>query len=218
MIESALLAVGLAAGADWRLVVLAAGAVWAPLPSAAALLVVTMAGRRHHATMETGAEARFVESVIGELRSGASLRLALVVACAARPGGEGIVRRLEVGEPLAGAVAGLGGLLPTVGGLVEAAVEAGAHGGRMLPVFEELAVHAAAEEAAAAELRTALAPVRASMTVLVGGPVAYLAWSVVTGRLARLLAVPGGLWMAAVGGALFVAGIGAMVALVRMRR
>ena len=128
--ETLLLAVGMAAGADWRLL------------------------------------------LVGELRSGASLRAALRTACSARPDAARLVRRLEVGEPLPFAVTGLDRLVPTVGRLVEAAVTSGGDGGRMLPVFEELLVHATAEEQAAAELQTALAPVRASMVVLVGAPAA----------------------------------------------
>lgn len=86
----------------------------------------------------------------------------------------------------------------------------------MLPVFEELMVHAAAHDAAAAEVRTAVAPVRASMVVLIGAPLLYLVWALTTGRLARLLVLPGGLWLASVGTALF--GIGIVTMLVLSRR
>lgn len=216
--ETLLLAGGMAAGADWRLLLLAAGAVWAPLPAAVAVAVAVMVGRRHRAAGSAGADVLFTETIVGELRSGASLRAALRTACSARPDAARLVRRLEVGEPLPFAVTGLDRLVPTVGRLVEAAVTSGGDGGRMLPVFEELLVHATAEEQAAAELQTALAPVRASMVVLVGAPAAYLVWSAATGRLTRLVALPGGLWLAAVGGVLFVAGIGAMFALTRSVR
>lgn len=218
MSEALILAAGLAAGADARLVALAAGAVWAPLPSAAALLVVAMAGLRAQARSSVGAEVRFAEAVIGELRAGASLRAALRTACSERRDTARIVRRLDVGTPLPIAVHGLALLLPTIGPLVETAVVFGGGGGRMLPVFEELLVHASAQEAAAAEVRTALAPVRASMTMLAGAPLLYLIWSLATGRLGRLLARPGGLWLGGVGTGLFGAGILLMVWLARRGR
>jgi hypothetical protein len=45
MIEAMAVAAGLTAGADWRLMGLAAAAVWAPVPSAVALVVAGVAGR-----------------------------------------------------------------------------------------------------------------------------------------------------------------------------
>lgn len=215
MTASLVLATGLAVGVDWRLLALAAGAVWFPIPAAMAVGAATVVGWRIQSSAR-GSEARFAETVVGELRAGSSLRMALGVACGDQPETRSVIRRLEVGESLDRAVQGLGATLPTIGSLVEAAVTAGAGGGRMLPVFEELTSHAAANEAAADELRSALAPVRASMAVLVGGPVAYLAWAALTGRLMRMLSQPGGAWMAAVGGSLFLAGIGAMVVLARL--
>lgn len=218
MIEALIVASGLVAGGDWRLMALAAGAVWAPVPSAAALVVATIVGRKAEIRARSGSDIRFAETVIGELRAGASLRAALRVACADRPEAARIVRRLEVGEPLPRAVDGLAGLLPSIGHLVETAVIAGGGGGRMLPIFEELMVHAAAHETAAAEVRAAVAPVHASMTLLVGAPVVYLGWSVATGRLLRLLALPGGMWLGGVGMALFLAGVVAMVIVARAGR
>lgn len=216
--EAFIVAAGLAAGVDWRLLALAAGAIWAPTPSAIALAAAAVAGRRAEARAGAGSDVRFAEAVIGELRAGASLRAALRVACTERPEAAPIVRRLEVGQPLDQAVEGLSSLLPSIGHLVETAVVVGGGGGRMLPVFEELMVHAAAHDAAEAEIRTAVAPVRASMVVLVGAPLLYLVWSLATGRLARLLALSGGLWLAAVGTGLFGVGVVAMLALSRRSR
>lgn len=218
MSEALIVAAGLAAGVDWRLLALTAGAIWAPVPSALALGVAWVAGRRAEVRAAAGADVRFAETVIGELRAGASLRAALRVACAERPGAASIVRRLDVGQPLDEAVEGLGPLLPSIGHLVETAVVAGGGGGRMLPVFEELMIHAAAHDAAEAEIRTAVAPVRASMVLLTGAPLLYLVWSITTGRLTRVLALPGGLWLAAVGTGLFGAGIVTMLVLTRRRR
>lgn len=218
MIEAVIVAGGLVAGADWRLLGLAAGAVWAPLPAALAVAVAVVVGRKAETRARTGGDVRFAENVIGELRAGGSLRAALRVACQERPEAAGVVRRLDVGDPLPRAVQGLGEVLPSIGHLVETAVIVGGGGGRMLPIFEELMVHATARVAAEAEVRTAVAPVRASMTLLVGVPVVYLGWSLVTGRLARLLMLPGGLWLALIGSGLFVAGLSVMLVLARGRR
>lgn len=218
MTEALVLAVGVVAGVDWRPMALLAGAVWAPVPCAVAAGAAVVLGRRAESRRRAGSEVRFVETVIGELRAGASLRSGLRVACAERPEASAIVRRLDVGRPLPEAVEGLGRLLPSVGPLVETAVGTGGGGGRMLPVFEELMVHAAAQETATTELRSALAPVKASMVVLVGGPVVYLVWSLTSGRLARLLSLPGGLWLGAVGLVLFLGGVTVMILLSRRAR
>lgn len=218
MIEAIVVASGLVIGIDWRVIALMSGAMWFPVPSAVAVTVAVLVGRRWADRARSGRDLRFVESVAGELRSGASLRASLRAACAAIDGTAAIVRRLDVGEPLEKAILGIRDLLPSVGHLVESALTVGARGGRMLPIFEELMVHAASEEAAAAELRTALAPIRASLIVLVGAPAAYLAWSALSGRLWRLLEQPGGLGMATVGALLFVGGLGAMLLIMRSRR
>lgn len=217
MIEGVLLATGLAGGADWRLLALAAGALWAPVPATAALLVTAWVGRRIELATRAGGEVRFAESVVGELRAGASLRAALRTACSERSDCAAIVRRLDIGVGLSSSLEGLAGRLPTIGALVESAVEAGAGGGRMLPVFEEMLVLASAGEQAQAEMRTATAQVRASMWVLVGGPVAYMAWAVATGTLGRLVALPGGGVLAALGSVLFMAGVITMVLIARRR-
>lgn len=217
MIEALMLAWALVMGADWRLVVLAFGAVSAPVPAAVALLLATVVGRRIRAGARRGSEVAFVSGVVGELRAGSSLRIALRTACQALPGSEGIARRLEIGEPIGSALDGLSQLLPTAGSLIEAAVGVGGAGGRMVPVFEEILAHAAAEEMAADEARAALAPVGASMTVLIGAPAAYLAWSAATGRLARLVAVPGGALLSVAGGLLMSLGVCLMLVLARRR-
>lgn len=218
MIEAMAVATGLAIGIDWRVIALVSGAIWAPVPSAVAVTVAVLVGRRLADRARSGRDLRFVESVAGELRAGASLRASLQAACVGLDGAGAIVRRLDVGEPLETAISGLGDLLPSVGHLVESAVTVGARGGRMLPIFEELMVHAASEAAATAELRTALAPIRASLTVLVGAPAAYLVWSALTGRLWRLLEQPGGLGLATVGAIVFMSGLAAMFLLMRRRR
>lgn len=217
MTEAIVVATGLAIGIDWRVIALVSGAVWAPVPSAVAVAVAVLVGRRLVDRARYGGDLRFVESVAGELRAGASIRASLRAACGSLDGADAIVRRLDVGEPLDTAISGIRDLLPSVGHLVESAVTVGARGGRMLPIFEELIVHAGSEAAATAELRTALAPIRASLVVLVGAPAVYLVWSALTGRLWRLLQQPGGLGLAAVGAILFMSGLGAMLLLMRRR-
>lgn len=210
MSEVILLAWGLAGGADWRLMAMAAGAVWAPWPTGIAVAGAVVAGRRLSRTASAGSEVGFAESVVGELRAGASARAALTTACAGLPDSNALVRRLEVGDPLPAALTGISSRLPTIGSLIEAALAVGTGGGRMLPVFEELVVLAASEEQAREEMRVATAQIRASLWVMVGGPAAYLTWSLATGRLPALLALPGGGILGALGGFLLVAGIAAM--------
>lgn len=220
MIEAVILAVGVAGGADLRLVGLAAGAVWAPGPALVATAVTAALGWRAHRRALSGAERRFVEVIVGELRAGSSARAAAATACTAVPELDlaGLRRRLEVGLPLDRAVEGLSERLAGVGPLVAAALGVAASGGRLIPVFEEVALLAADEEEAAAEVSAATAQVRASMVVMVGAPLAYLAYQLWTGRLGLLLARPGGGLLAAVGGALFLAGAMVMGALLRRRR
>lgn len=79
-------------------------------------------------------------------------------------------------------------------------------------------MQATADEVAGAEMKAALAPVRASMTVLVGGPVLYLAWTAAGGRLGRLLAMPGGVYLTVGGGAVFCLGVLAMLWMTRSVR
>ncbi|CAN5880347.1 hypothetical protein BH23ACT5_BH23ACT5_05470 [soil metagenome] len=184
----------------------------------AGLLAVIAAGGRRAAGPNTERDLPFVETVVGELRAGASLRASLLVACGDDPACRRVRRRLEVGLPLPTCVDGLREALPSVGELVESAVAAGADGGRMLPVFEEMVVHAATESHTIAELRAATAQVRASMTVLIGLPTLYLVWSASTGRLAGLLALPGGAMVATIGATLFVLGVVVMVVLGRLGR
>lgn len=217
MTASIVLAAGLVLGVDWRLLAMAAGAVWVPMPTAVAVAAAAVVGRRVQLRAAVGSEGRFAETVVGELRAGASLRASLRTACHARGDCEGVVRRLDVGLPLGQAVNGLAGVLPTIGRAVEVAVAAGAGGGRMLPVFEELMIIAADEEQSRAEVRTATAQVRASMWVLVGLPVAVVTWVVASGRVGRLLALPGGAIVAGAGAFLFVTGAATMAWLGRRR-
>lgn len=218
MSEAIVLAVGVVMGADWRLLALAAGSIWFPQPAALAVVAVAVVGRRIRLRGEAGADARFAETVLAELRVGGSLRRALRVACAAREDCGVIVRRLDLGEPLNRCVAGLGDRLGVIGELVVAAVEVGAAGGRMAPVFEELVAFATAEELARSEFAAATAQVRASLWVLVGGPLVYMALLVVTGRLQRLLALPGTPVVASIGAVLFGLGTVTVLLMARGRR
>lgn len=216
MITAVAVATGVLLGVHRPTLVLVALSVWEPWAAAALVFLLVVGARQQD--VGAGVEVRFVEAVIGELRAGSSLRRALRVACGEVPDTGAIVRRLDVGDPLPRAIRGLSGRLPMIGDLVEAAVAADGGGGRMLPLFEELLIQATADEAAGAELKAALAPVRASMTVLVGGPVVYLVWSAATGRLVRLLAMPGGTYLTMVGGIVFCLGITAMLWMTRAAR
>ena len=98
MIEALALAGGLVGGVELRLLVLLGAAIWMPIPTAVAVLVAVMLGRRDEIRSRAGGDVRFAETVAGELRAGASLRAALRVACAEKTGGRRIVRRLRRAE------------------------------------------------------------------------------------------------------------------------
>lgn len=216
MMAALTVAAGALLGVRWPTLVLVGLSVWEPWAAAVLVLLLAVGARQRESG--AGSEVRFVEAVIAELRAGSSLRRALRVACGDLPEATAILRRLDVGDPLPGAIRGIAQRLPRVGELVEAAVAADGGGGRMLPLFEELLIQATADEAAGAEMKAAVAPVRASMTVLVGGPVAYLAWSAATGRLGRLLAMPGGIYLTVGGGVIFGLGVVTMLWMARAAR
>lgn len=218
MTAAVLLALGVAAGGDLRLLAMAGGAVWAPLPTAVAVAVMTVLARRAEFRAAHRLDMSFLETVVAELRAGGSPRRALRAACRVLPNGQAMARRLDAGEPLRTSLDGLETRLPSVGALVVDAVTVANGAGRMLPVVEELIVHAASEADVAAELRAATAQVRASLWILVGCPVAYLAWSFGTGRLGPLLALPGGSMVAMVGAGLMAVGGSTMVMLARSGR
>ena len=218
MTAALILAMGLVAGGDARQLAMAAGAVWMPWPTAVALAVAVVVGRRAERRHREGRELRFLESAVAELRTGASLRRALRSACAGLDDAGRSLRRLEVGEPLDRCLDEVVDRLPSVGALVIDAVSAAGGSSRMVPVLEELMIHLGAEATVQAELRTATAQVRASTWVLVGGPLGYLAWSGWSGRLAEMLALPGGTALAAAGACLFLAGVGVMAVVTRAAR
>lgn len=218
MIAALIIAAGTGAGADWRLLALVAGAVWMPIPAGVAVAAAIVIGRRIEREIRSGVEIRFVDVVLAELRSGASVRSALIVGCETLANSGGLVRNLRTGQPVGVALGGLVDRLPDLGALVVSAVEAGADGGYMMPALEELSEQARADAAARSELRMAMAPVKASMWILAGGPSLYLIWMIATGRFAVQVAAPGGLWLAMVGGALFGLGLVVMAAMVRWRR
>ncbi|HEX7098658.1 MAG TPA: hypothetical protein VF377_05410, partial [Acidimicrobiia bacterium] len=85
MIEMLLVAAGVLAGADWRLLALLGGAVWFPVPTAAAVAAVLVA-HRSRLPDPLAVETEVVEAVIGELRAGSSLRSSLLAAFRNRDG------------------------------------------------------------------------------------------------------------------------------------
>lgn len=218
MTEGLILAAGLALGADRRLLALAAGVAYLPVAVLPALVVLIVAERRRRGQERVGREVRFAEAMLGELRAGASVRMALRTAVGVVGEAGPLARRLEAGLPLAEAMAGIEALLPTLGPLVVSAVSADGGGGRMVPVFEELLAHAVAEEEVRAELSAALAPTWASLTVLVGGPLCYLAWLAASGRFFTQLQAPGARAVAAMGAVLFAAGLAVVAWMMRGRR
>lgn len=217
MLETLVVAAGLAFGLDLKVAGLLLGSLWLPWPTAAAVGVTSVMSWRQRQADVGARDIRFLELLVGELRSGASLRRALRCACAVLPGTARTIRQLDVGYPLPEAMAPAARALPTTGDLIVGAVEAGTAGGRLIPVFEELALHAVAEAQVEAEIRAATAQVKMSLVVLAGAPTAYLAWGIASGRLLRLLALPGGAVVGAGGAVLFLVGLIVMLLVARRR-
>lgn len=216
MTTAVLIGLGLAAG--WPLAVLgvAAGVAMAPVPTFVGVLGVgaVAAVRRRRDRPGPDAEAAFLRGVAAELAGGASLRAALAGA----PSGG-----LETGPAVRAAAAGvsadrvarlLADALPVNGRVVAATwVLAAESGGPAAALFQSLARRATDEGDLIRERRSLTAQARASAWVVAGLPVVLLAGSLASGRLD-----PGDPVVAvvlAVGGALQVAGIAVVVAMVR---
>jgi Flp pilus assembly protein TadB len=157
-------------------------------------------------------EARFLGSVASELRSGASLRVALAGAAGESDHGvlRGVHRLALSGAPLESIADALASL-PINGGRLRTALRVAAvAGGSSVAVFDRLTERAVDEAALARERRTLTAQARFSAGVVVALPSA----SLVLGGGARIgdlvASGPGGLTIAVAGLALQVCGAAAV--------
>ena len=163
-------------------------------------------------------EGAYLHAVAMELAAGASLRTALGAAADRAPELElGLVIRLaEAGAPLARLADALASALPQQGRVAGAALRtAGATGGRVATVFENLAQVSAEDRQLRRETRAATAQARISAWIVGGLPACYLGYQFFTGRVAELVQSPVGLGIVAVGGGFLVTGSSVVTVMVR---
>ena len=218
MLNAAILALSLAAGAPPVVVAVAALAFWRPLWLLAAAGLWAVLARRRRRRAGPGDEADFLQGLAAELGAGAALRSAVVAAAARAPALDlGRACRLAgAGLPAAEVGDALEGALPVNGRLAAAALRlASSTGGRAAGLFHSLAGRAAEVGRLERERRALTAQARASAWVVGGLPLALLVMLVATGRAGALLSDPAGPAVLAVGLGLETAGIGIVWLMVR---
>ncbi len=212
MIGALLLCWGIVAGLDRARAVLLAGALAAPVPLGCLIAAQAWRSRSRPSTKST----LFCEAVSGELRSGASFRLALERA-AESVGAPLLARLCHDGAPAAALADAVRQEFGEIGVEAAAVIEhASRLGGPAAPLFDEIAVLALARVEVAHEVAAATAPARATAFVLLGAPVAALGWVISSGRLGSYLATSSQRASALLGLALVV--IGTVIAFTILRR
>ncbi|MGH8944580.1 MAG: hypothetical protein ACRDVL_00330 [Acidimicrobiia bacterium] len=210
MVEAWALALAWAAGMDHRRAALLAAAVLTPVPTSLLVGYAIWKGRRQ----EESLAASFCEATASELRAGSSLRRALEVS--ARSVG------LTAAAGLAGAGAALGEVaqaigreLPEIGNeLAVTLVPAQRSGARVADLFDEIGSLAIARAEIAAEVNMSTAPVRATASLLVMAPLAFLAMR--SGIPSQV--VPGQNLASFAGVVMFLIGLAAVIWISRARR
>jgi Flp pilus assembly protein TadB len=211
MSEMLVISWALAARVDLRVVAILWVSMFLPFLAIAAIGIHTLLNRSKPSTRS----AVFCESVARELRSGASLRVAIGEA-ARGVGARDIWMALESAALLSSVVADLKYEFPEIGQEIEVLVTAVAEAGSAAaPLFQELGDLALSQVEMTEEIRAATAPARASALVLVGLPVVYLGHQLSTGAIGDLLGNPAQQGVAAVGVLLAGVGLGASLLMVR---
>jgi Flp pilus assembly protein TadB len=200
------------AGVDRRVVAILGVAMLLPFLAMAAIGIHALLNRPRTSTRS----AVFCESVARELRSGASLRVAIGEA-AGSVGARDVLKALDSGALLIDVVADLRHEFPEIGHEIEVLVAAVADAGSAAaPLFQELGDLALSQVEMTEEIRTATAPARASALVLVGLPVVYLGHQLSTGAIADVLGNPAQQSVAVAG--VLLAGIGLVASLLLVRK
>lgn len=162
-----------AAGLSWQRLAILGSIIAFPLAAAAAIAIVIMKFR----TRPEGVAPSFCDAVAAEVRAGASLLHAVGAAGA------------SVGKPALAAAADSGSAaevartlrreFPAIGDELAATVGAvSASGPEVADLFDEIGSFALAIAEVRSEVRVATAPARTTALVLVGAPVAFIAYRV----------------------------------------
>lgn len=207
MIEVWALAGAWVAGMELRRVALLAAAVLVPVPASVLVVYAIWKGRRP----DESRAVSFCVAAASELRAGSSLRRALEVS--ARSVGIAVAAALAgEGASLSEVGAAIGEELPEIGPELVAALAPAQRGGaRVADLFDEVGALAIAQADIVAEVRMSTAPVRATVAVLGLAPLAYIALG---GGLPRQ-GVPGQGLVSLLGTVLVIAGLGAVVWIMR---
>lgn len=162
----------------------------------------------------------YLQGVAAELRSGASLRQALVDASGRVPhlDLQAAVRAAVAGRPLREVAGRVAPALGSSGPLFVAAIEVAAvGGGAVAATFDGLAMLASEDAELAGERRAATAQAKVSALIVGGLPIIYLVYALASGKLAALLAF-GSVGAGIVGIGVGSLGIGLIAVTVMLRR
>jgi hypothetical protein len=214
VIAAAILGWGIVGGVDHRRILVLLAAIITPLPLAVLIAFHVWRARPAVSTRT----AVFCESVAGELRSGASLRLAVERAAS------------SVGAPVLATLAHEGASLPEVAlaaraEFQEIGVEVGVVierlaklGSPAASLFEELAGLSLAQVEVAHEVSAAMAPARATAAVLLMVPLVAIGAAASRGQIGGYLSTSAQRISAVIGLALVLVGVGVAGAILRRAR
>ena len=209
MITTVGLALGLAAGVDWRRLAVLACAVHLPLLLGLLIGLLPLIRRGPKDT----AAAVFCEAVASELRSGASLQLAINAAAdsiGALPSGEQFIGT-------AGLATTVAQRFPEISEELRLVIANSLRSGNdTAALFDEIGSLAIAKAEVRREVRMASAPGKMTALVLIAAPVSYLTLQAGSGALGDLLTTPHQRTAGMIGLALFLVGA-AIAAMVTVR-
>jgi len=209
-----LIALGLAAGVEWRRIALLAVVVAAPLPMAGLAAIHWWRARPGLSMRAT----RFCEAVSGELRAGASVRASLETAAVSVEAMD-VARSCRTGAAMnqvaRAAAAEFGEIGPELGALL---ARADGLGVSPAALFDEIGALALAQVEVAHEVSIASAPARATGAILLLAPILAVGWVLTQGSLEGLLRQPAQRAAALTGLALVAAGITVSVLILRRTR
>lgn len=206
MIEGLALGAAYLAGVGPARLILLALALFAPIALVPLVLVAVVHSRRS----PDDRAPLFCDNVASELRSGATLRSALLTAAKSV---DANLNSADAGDlaSIDALAAAVGHDLPAISPELESLVSASARsGGAVADLFDELAATTIAQNEIAREVRVASAPARATAWFFVLAPTSFIAIRAATGSFDGLLAVPGQRITAVVGMTLFFAGLAAV--------
>lgn len=203
MIEGLALGAAYLAGVGRVRLLLLGAVLFAPFALVPMVLVLLMYSRR---SLDDRAPL-FCDGVASELRSGATLRSALLASARSL---DVAIRSTDPDDlaPVDAVAAAVVSELPALSPELESVVQASARsGGAVADLFDELSAITIAQNEIAREVRVASAPARATAWFFVLAPTAFIVVRATSGSFDGLLAVSGQRIAAVAGMALFGAGL-----------